>query len=73
MALPTGSTLLLYTDGLSGSRDATGDFYDPVRHLKGRTFRSPEALLASVAEDVRRHMNGARDDDMALLAITNTP
>ncbi|MCX4521989.1 MULTISPECIES: PP2C family protein-serine/threonine phosphatase [Streptomyces] len=68
--LPPDSTLLLYTDGLSESRDAPGDFYDPVRHLEGRIFSSPEALLASVTKDVRRHTNGARDDDMALLAIT---
>ncbi|MGW3335708.1 PP2C family protein-serine/threonine phosphatase [Streptomyces rubiginosohelvolus] len=70
---PPDSTLLLYTDGLTESRDANGDFYDPVQPLKGRTFSSPEALLASVTADVGRHTDGARDDDMALLAITNTP
>ncbi|WP_405435024.1 PP2C family protein-serine/threonine phosphatase [Streptomyces anulatus] len=71
-SFPPGSTLLLYTDGLSESRDAAGDFYAPARHLEGRKFSSPETLLTSVAEDVRRHTNGARDDDMALLAITNS-
>ncbi|MFI5743464.1 PP2C family protein-serine/threonine phosphatase [Streptomyces anulatus] len=70
---PRDSTLLLYTDGLSESRGASGDFYDPVRHLEGRTFSSPGLLLASVAADVRRHTSGARDDDMALMAVTRSP
>ncbi|MFJ2153975.1 PP2C family protein-serine/threonine phosphatase [Streptomyces microflavus] len=70
---PPDSTLLLYTDGLTESRDAAGDFYDPVLYLEGRTFSSPGPLLASIAADVRRHTNEARDDDMALLAATRSP
>lgn len=70
---PPDSTLLLYTDGLTESRDAASDFYDPVLHLEGRAFSSPRPLLASIAADVRRHTNGARDDDMALLAVTRSP
>ncbi len=70
---PPDSTLLLYTDGLTESRDAAGDFYDPVLHLEGRAFSSPGPLLASIAADVHRHVNGARDDDMALLAVTRSP
>ncbi|MEV3898572.1 PP2C family protein-serine/threonine phosphatase [Streptomyces anulatus] len=69
---PPDSTLLLYTDGLTESRDTAGDFYDPARHLEGREFSSPETLLTSIAEDVRRYTNGARDDDMALLAVSRS-
>ncbi|MFD6801663.1 PP2C family protein-serine/threonine phosphatase [Streptomyces cyaneofuscatus] len=69
---PPGSTLLLYTDGLTESRNATGNFHDPIRHLKGKAFSSPENLLTSIAADVHRYTNGARDDDMALLAVTRS-
>ena len=68
---PQGSTLLLYTDGLSEARDAHGVFYDPEARLGGRTFPGPQALLTALAADVRRHAAavGGLTDDMALLAV----
>ncbi|MEV7345515.1 PP2C family protein-serine/threonine phosphatase [Streptomyces sp. NPDC093544] len=66
---PRGATLLLYTDGLSEARDERGRFYDPAAALAGRTFPAPEALLATLAEEVRRHSGGGMTDDMALLAV----
>ncbi|MET9386654.1 PP2C family protein-serine/threonine phosphatase [Streptomyces sp. NPDC002928] len=66
---PSGATLLLHTDGVSEARDAYGRFYDPEERLAGRRFRDPEALLAALAEDVRRHSGGGMTDDMALLAV----
>jgi serine phosphatase RsbU (regulator of sigma subunit) len=66
---PRGSTLLLYTDGLSEARDAHGTFYDPAAWLAGRVFPGPDALLAALSEAVRRHTGGALTDDMALLAV----
>ncbi|WP_345620500.1 PP2C family protein-serine/threonine phosphatase [Streptomyces ziwulingensis] len=68
-AFPGGSTLLLYTDGLSEARDAEGEFYDPQKRLAGRDFGDPGALLDHLAEDVRRHSGGGMADDMALLAV----
>ncbi|MGW0702168.1 PP2C family protein-serine/threonine phosphatase [Streptomyces sp. NPDC002867] len=67
--LPVGSTLLLYTDGLSEARDARGVFYDPGERLRGSVFPGPEALLDALVDDVRRYTGGASTDDMALLAV----
>lgn len=66
---PAGSTLLLYTDGLTEARDAVGEFYDPAARLAGRIFPGPDALLDALAGDVRRHTGGGATDDMALLAV----
>lgn len=67
--LPEGAQLLLYTDGLSESRDHAGTFYDPVVRLAGYDFTGPEALLDTIVGDVRKHAGGGNADDMALLAI----
>ncbi|MFJ7157596.1 PP2C family protein-serine/threonine phosphatase [Streptomyces sp. NPDC101118] len=66
---PAGSTLLLYTDGLSEARDAAGAFYEPAERLRGRIFPGPEELLSGLIADVRRHTGGGATDDMALLAV----
>ncbi|QNE75969.1 SpoIIE family protein phosphatase [Streptomyces finlayi] len=68
-ALPAGTTLLLFTDGLSEARDATGAFYDPAARLRGRIFPGPEELLSALTDDVRLHTGGLSTDDMALLAV----
>nr|WP_229695610.1 PP2C family protein-serine/threonine phosphatase [Streptomyces lacrimifluminis] len=67
--LPAGATLLLHTDGLSEARDEHGAFFDPAARLTGRVFRSPVTLLATLADEVRRHSGGGTTDDMALLAV----
>ncbi|MEU3843970.1 PP2C family protein-serine/threonine phosphatase [Streptomyces sp. NPDC028635] len=69
VVFPGGATLLLYTDGLSESRDRHGRFYDVETRLAGRVVTAPGALLAAVAKDVRRHSGGGMADDMALLAV----
>ncbi|MFE5941214.1 PP2C family protein-serine/threonine phosphatase [Streptomyces sp. NPDC056480] len=66
---PPGSTLLLYTDGLSEARNTAGVFYDPAVRLNGRTFASPDRLLDVLVADVYRFTGGVRSDDMALLAV----
>jgi serine phosphatase RsbU (regulator of sigma subunit) len=68
-AFPAGTTLLLYTDGLTEARDARGAFYDPADRLAGRVFPGPEELLGALSSDVRRHTGGGTTDDMALLAL----
>ncbi|MFJ6011956.1 PP2C family protein-serine/threonine phosphatase [Streptomyces sp. NPDC092952] len=67
--LPDGTTLLLYTDGLSEARNAEGVFYDPAARLRGRIFPGPEKLLSALTDDVRLHTGGETTDDMALLAV----
>ncbi|RSS98871.1 serine/threonine-protein phosphatase [Streptomyces sp. WAC07149] len=66
---PPGSTLLLYTDGLTEARDGSGTFYDPAARLRGRVFPGPDELLGALSSDVRRHTGGGATDDMALLAV----
>jgi serine phosphatase RsbU (regulator of sigma subunit) len=67
--LPAGTTLLLYTDGLSEARNDEGVFYDPAARLGGRIFPGPEELLSALTDDVRLHTGGETTDDMALLAV----
>ncbi|MFI6347217.1 PP2C family protein-serine/threonine phosphatase [Streptomyces sp. NPDC050560] len=64
-----GAMLLLFTDGLTEARDRHGVFYDPVQRLRGRVFQGPQALLATLTTEVRRHTGQRTTDDMALLAI----
>lgn len=66
---PAGTTLLLFTDGLTEARDGAGVFYDPAERLRGRVFPGPDALLSALGSDVRRHTGGGATDDMALLAV----
>lgn len=66
---PAGTTLLLFTDGLTEARDREGVFYDPAARLRGRVFPGPEELLEALSSDVRRHTGGGATDDMALLAV----
>ncbi|MFI2781123.1 PP2C family protein-serine/threonine phosphatase [Streptomyces sp. ALB3] len=74
---PAGSTLLLLTDGVTESRDATGRFYDPVARLPlafaGRTRSdgrpTPGQILDTLIQDVRRHAGGRPQDDQAMLAL----
>ncbi len=68
-AFPAGTTLLLFTDGLTEARDGAGVFYDPAERLRGRVFPGPDALLSALGSDVRRHTGGGATDDMALLAV----
>ncbi|MGW4202615.1 PP2C family protein-serine/threonine phosphatase [Streptomyces sp. NPDC004726] len=68
--LPTGATLLIYTDGLSEARNKAGFFYDPAARLTGRPFPGPEELLDDLVDDVRRHTRNGLTDDLALLAVT---
>lgn len=69
-ALPPGSTLLLYTDGLVERRDA--DLDDQLHRLSSAAEAGPsdinqlvDHLLAEVAHD--------RSDDVALLALRVDP
>ncbi|MBT2385091.1 PP2C family protein-serine/threonine phosphatase [Streptomyces sp. ISL-11] len=72
VAFPPGTTLLLYTDGLTEARNRAGVFYDPAARLTGHDFPGPDALLDALLADVAHHAGGRITDDMALLAVTRT-
>ncbi|MCE7080907.1 PP2C family protein-serine/threonine phosphatase [Streptomyces sp. ST2-7A] len=66
---PAGSSLVLYTDGVSEARDRGGGFYDPVRALDGRRFSRPRRVLDVLFSDIAAHTDGVVQDDIAVLAV----
>ncbi|MFK4148894.1 PP2C family protein-serine/threonine phosphatase [Streptomyces sp. NPDC004065] len=64
-----GDSLLLYTDGLTESRDAAGAFYPLVERAAAWAGEHPEALVERIGEDVRAHRGAAQHDDMAIVAL----
>ncbi|MBB1254248.1 serine/threonine-protein phosphatase [Streptomyces sp. OF3] len=70
---PPGCFLLLYTDGVTESRDVHGEFYDPATALGGRTFRDADELADALVAGVVAHTHGALKDDAALLAVHHLP
>ncbi|MER6629895.1 PP2C family protein-serine/threonine phosphatase [Streptomyces sp. NPDC000987] len=70
---PTGATLVLYTDGVTEARSPAGDFYPLADRLRNWTGLPPDALLAAVRADLRRHVDGPLTDDVAMVALQRTP
>ncbi|MFI1564576.1 PP2C family protein-serine/threonine phosphatase [Streptomyces sp. NPDC020490] len=70
---PMGATLVLYTDGVTEARNPAGDFYPLADRLRNWTDLPPEALLAAVRADLRRHVDGPLTDDVAMVALQRTP
>lgn len=72
LPFPEGSTLLMFTDGVTEARNASDTFYDPVDRLAGRAGLSPNHLVDLVIGDVQRHTGGHVTDDLALLAVSRS-
>jgi serine phosphatase RsbU (regulator of sigma subunit) len=69
--LPSGATIVLYTDGVIEAR-RRGEMYGVERldALLGRECTLPPAELAhAVAEDARRYAGGELGDDLAVVVI----
>jgi serine phosphatase RsbU (regulator of sigma subunit) len=64
----TGDRLLLYTDGVSETRDRTGTFYPLAQRIRRWASDSPRQLLDQLHQDLRAYVDGTRDDDLAALA-----
>ena len=76
MDITPGTTILLYTDGLTESMDKDGNMYTPERLLdysKALTKqgeRSSQQLLECMSERVRQFAAGAeQSDDLTMLAV----
>ncbi|MER5945804.1 SpoIIE family protein phosphatase [Streptomyces sp. NPDC001904] len=67
--IPAGTVLLLYTDGLSEARDASGVFYPLAERLPALPHSSMGDLLRQLVSDVEQwtHRLG---DDIALITVT---
>ncbi|MFF1746317.1 PP2C family protein-serine/threonine phosphatase [Streptomyces mirabilis] len=68
VAFTTGDRLLLYTDGVSESRDGAGSFYPLADRVRQWAWAPPRELLDHLHEDLRAYVVGVRDDDLAALA-----
>lgn len=68
---PHGSTLLLYTDGLSEARGRDGAFYPLERRLAelAPAHRTPASLTRALRDDVRSFTRNRQQDDLAVLAL----
>ncbi|MFD9425692.1 PP2C family protein-serine/threonine phosphatase [Streptomyces sp. NPDC060054] len=70
---PPGATLLVFTDGVTEARDASGDFY-PLDDRLGRwARRGPREVLDSLHADLEDFSGGVRRDDVAALALRRAP
>ncbi|MER5638548.1 PP2C family protein-serine/threonine phosphatase [Kitasatospora sp. NPDC002227] len=69
LQLDPGHTLLLHTDGVSEARDSSGRFYPLTERLTALATTDPEAVVAFLDQDVRRH-SSPLTDDLAVLALT---
>ena len=73
LTLAPGATLVLYTDGLTDARSATGDMFGADRleqAIAAASAETPAALVAAVIGEVERFAAGAPpEDDITLLAL----
>ena len=74
LALPPGSTLVLYTDGATEARDDRGRQFgeEGLRDVLRSAPAGAEATVATVTAAVEAQLQGSRHeaDDLAVLALT---
>ncbi|MEU1308149.1 PP2C family protein-serine/threonine phosphatase [Streptomyces cinnamoneus] len=68
-AFVPGDLLVLYTDGVTEARDASGRFYPLADRLATMPELSPDALVDRLVADLRVHTGGPLSDDAALLVV----
>ncbi|MFF9033473.1 PP2C family protein-serine/threonine phosphatase [Streptomyces iakyrus] len=67
-----GDQLLLYTDGVSETRDHTGRFFPLPDWMRRQDTEHPRELLDRLHADLLRHSGGRLGDDIAALALRHT-
>ncbi|NEK59974.1 SpoIIE family protein phosphatase [Geodermatophilus sabuli] len=74
VALPAGSTLVLYTDGVTEARDDAGDQFgeEGLAEVLAAAPCGAEATVAAVTSAVEEQLRGSRHeaDDLAVLALS---
>lgn len=64
-----GDLLLLYTDGVSETRNVTGAFYPLAERLSGLGTADPVGVVDGIETDLRRFARPGPTDDAAMLAL----
>jgi serine phosphatase RsbU (regulator of sigma subunit) len=64
-----GDRLVLYTDGVTESRDCMGSFYPLAERVTAWADQRPDALVRRIGADLRAHTGGPLADDMALIVL----
>ncbi|WP_237524370.1 PP2C family protein-serine/threonine phosphatase [Streptomyces sp. SID5643] len=67
-----GEQLLLYTDGVSETRDHAGRFFPLPDWMRRQDTEHPRELLDRLHADLLRHSGGRLGDDIAALALRRT-
>jgi len=76
IAVADGTTVLLYTDGVTETVRDDGERFGPERlrrFLGGHPVLAPQALLDSLADALERFRGGEATDDVAALALRPRP
>lgn len=68
-----GEQLLLYTDGVTETRDAAGTFYPLLQRLRSWGPLPPKELLARLHDDLLAYSRNGLQDDTAALAVCLLP
>ncbi|WP_351236361.1 PP2C family protein-serine/threonine phosphatase [Streptomyces sp. NPDC002133] len=68
-----GDLLLLYTDGVTETRNAHGIFFPLTTWTRQTATNSPHRLLRLLHRALLHYSNGELNDDIACVAIRNTP
>lgn len=69
MDFPPGATLLMFTDGVTEARDASGAFYPLDARLSRWAQLGPRELLDTLHADLEDFSGGVRRDDIAVLTL----
>lgn len=64
-----GDQLLLYTDGVTETRNRNGDFFPLADWMEQQTAPQPRELLDRLHRDLLHYSNGGLNDDIAALAV----
>ncbi|MDX3072711.1 PP2C family protein-serine/threonine phosphatase [Streptomyces sp. MI02-7b] len=68
-AFAPGDQLLLYTDGVTETRDRTGAFFPLADWIRGQGRREPRELLDRLHQELLRYGGGRLGDDIAAVAV----
>ncbi|WUD70885.1 serine/threonine-protein phosphatase [Streptomyces sp. NBC_00510] len=70
--LAVGDLLLLYTDGVSETRDPGGTFFPLTAWTRQAATTAPAGFLRLLHQALLRHSDGVLNDDIACVAIRRT-